>query len=127
VIGVPLFFLATLIQERAAAERRLRESEARFRTMADCAPVLIWMSGADTLCTYFNARWLAFTGHTLEHERGNGWADGVHPDDLAACLDGYLRAFAARQPFTLEYRLRRHDGIYRWVVDTGVPLYSSTT
>lgn len=100
-------------------------SEDRFRTLADSAPILIWMSGPDKLCTYFNKPWLDFTGRTFEQELGNGWADGVHPDDFDRCLNTYITAFDARQPFRMEYRLRHHTGQFRWIVDTGVP--SATT
>ncbi len=115
------------LQEAKAQRRRLqtdealRESEARFRNMADSAPVLIWMSGVDKFCTYFNQPWLNFTGRTLEQELGNGWAEGIHPDDLARCVDVYTKAFDARQPFKMDYRQRHGDGVYRWLSGQGIP------
>jgi PAS domain S-box-containing protein len=117
-----LAWLAADAIERAQAEEALRESEARFRTMANATPVLIWMSGLDTLHTYFNKGWLDFTGRPLEQELGQGWTAGVHPQDREQCLATYTAAFAQRQPFEMQYRLRRHDGHYRWVLDRGVPL-----
>jgi PAS domain S-box-containing protein len=101
---------------------QIRESELRFRLMANQAPVLIWISGPDRACTWFNDPWLNFTGRTMQQELGNGWTEGVHPEDSAGCLETYAAAFDARRPFTMEYRLRRHDGEWRWLVDTGVPL-----
>jgi PAS domain S-box-containing protein len=121
VISLPLMFLAALIAEGRAKTNILRESEARFRSMADTAPVLIWMSGPDKLCTFLNQGWLDFTGRPLEQELGNGWAEGVHPDDLDRRMATYVSAFDGRRAFTMEYRLRRHDGEYRWVLDQGVP------
>ncbi len=107
------------------AEEALRESEQRFRTMADTAPVLIWMSDTGKLCNYINKVWLDFTGRTLEQELGNGWMDDLHPDDLDPTLEIYRAAFDAHEEFKIEYRLRRSDGEYRWMVNHGIPRYTS--
>jgi PAS domain S-box-containing protein len=112
------------VTEPKLSEQALLESEMRFRTVADAAPVLIWMSGPDKLCTFFNKGWLDFTGRKLEQELGNGWAEGVHREDFDRCLNIYKNSFDARQPFTMEYRLRRSDGEYRWVLDSGTPRFS---
>ena len=99
----------------------LRESEARFRIMADTAPVLIWVADPDRLRTFFNKGWLSFRGRSLELELGNGWVDGLHPDDAERYFATYSSAFEARRSFEIEYRLRRADGEYRWMLSRGVP------
>ena len=100
-----------------------RESEGLFRLVADSLPLLVWIAGSDKRCTYFNKPWLDFTGRAFESEIGDGWADGVHAADLQRCLDTYSRAFELREPFMMEYRLRRHDGQYRWILDNAAPLF----
>jgi PAS domain S-box-containing protein len=119
-----LYGAAIDISDRKQAEEALRESEARFRQMADTAPTLVWMSGTDKLCNYFNQSWLNFTGRTMAQELGNGWTEGVHPDDFQRCLHTYTTAFDARQPFEMDYRLRRFDGEYRWIFDAGAPRFT---
>ncbi len=109
---------------RRHTEESLRESEERFRKMADTAPVLIWMSGIDKRCTYFNQGWLEFTGRTMEQELGNGWTEGVHPDDRERCLRDYMTSFDKREPFAMEYRLRAANGAYRLIYDMGKPRFS---
>jgi two-component system CheB/CheR fusion protein len=93
----------------------------QYRLLVESSPVMIWRSGLDAKCDYFNETWLAFTGRTFEQEYGNGWAEGVHPDDFDRCLAIYLDHFARRAVFEMEYRLRRHDGAYRYIFDRGVP------
>lgn len=124
--GSPKYFIAIVedISERKRTEQALQESEERFRSMADSSPLLMWVAGTDALCSFFNQPWLSFTGRTMEQEIGHGWVAGVHPDDRQQALDCYLNAFAARQPFQMDYRLRRHDGEYRWILDHGTPRLS---
>ena len=113
----------TDVTQRKRATASLLESEARFRTMADSAPVLIWIARPDKFFHYFNKGWLEFTGRTMKQEIGNGWIANVHPEDFQRCFNTYVSSFDARQEFTMEYRLRRFDGEYRWLLDHGVPLY----
>jgi PAS domain S-box-containing protein len=124
VSSLPVMFLAALIAERRERTNALRESETRFRMMADTAPVFMWMSGEDKLRSFSNRSWNEFTGRTLEQEIGNGWLEAVHADDAERCLATYVNAFDGRREFTMEYRLRRRDGEYRWVLDKGVPRYA---
>jgi PAS domain S-box-containing protein len=134
--GISLILIETLlilelvrqIARRKEAETQLgitleamRDSERRFRLIANSAAVMIWMSGTDKLWNYVNQPWVEFTGRPLEAALGHGWAEGVHPEDLKNCLDTYTRAFDLRESFKMEYRLRRHDGAYRWLLDFGVP------
>ena len=111
------------VTERRRAEQILRESEERFRLVANTAPVMIWMSGTDKLCNYFNQPWLEFTGRPLELELGNGWAEGVHKEDWDTCFKTYSESFDRKETFRMEYRLRRCDGEYRWISDMGVPRF----
>jgi PAS domain S-box-containing protein len=124
-LSYDLIRAARLARQLQASEASLRESEERFRIVADAAPVLIWMSDTDKLCTFFNKTWLKFTGRTLEQEIGNGWVEGVHCDDLQKCLKTYTEAFDVRKPFVMQYRLRRNDGEYRWISDDGVPRFDA--
>ncbi len=109
------------VTEREVIEEKLRESEERFRTMADSAPVLLWIADDRNRGTYFNRVWLEFTGRSMEQEIDTGWTEGIHPDDLAAAVATCSRAFNRHEEFRMEFRLRRFDGEYRWVLDHGVP------
>ncbi|HEY6008678.1 MAG TPA: PAS domain S-box protein [Geobacteraceae bacterium] len=121
-----LFALATaamlyLLTNRVVGE--ICQSRDFYLKIFEDFPALVWRAGTDAGCDYFNQTWLAFTGRTLDEERGEGWTAGVHPEDLDQCLKTYRNAFSSRQPFSREYRLRRHDGEYCWIIDHGKPLY----
>ena len=115
--------LAELEAEVLRHRQREQTSEARFRALLDGAPAMIWMSGPDAIYTYFNRSWLEFRGSRLEDETGNGWTDRLHPEDRDFCIETYLKSFSARQPFRIQYRMRRSGGDFRWVEDAGIPRY----
>lgn len=96
-----------------------------YRILVEQSPILIWRSDTTAECDYFNERWLGFTGRTMKQELGNGWAEGVHTEDFERCLKIYLEAFERREVFEMEYRLRRHDGVYRWILDRGAPFFDN--
>jgi PAS domain S-box-containing protein len=130
IVALETWLIARLLlqrRHRRRAESELRESEQRFRSLADTAPVMIWMSGPDQKCNYFNQRWLDFTGRPPEAELGDGWIASVHPDDVGRRVLGYRDAFESRAPLTVEYRLRRHDGQYRWILAQAVPRLTGIT
>ncbi len=112
------------ITEHKRSEDSLRESEQRFHNMADHAPVMLWMSGVDTMYSFFNQSWLDFTGRSLKQELGWGWLEGLHPEDRDLCIQTYTSAFKTREKFQMEYRLKRADGTYCWVLDTGIPRFT---
>lgn len=116
--------LRAQVADRQQADDQLRESEARFNQMADCAPVMIWVTDATGFCTYLNKQWYDFTGTTVEGGLGYGWLDCTHPDDRACAEDAFLTANGDRAPFRVEYQLRRHDGEYRWSLDSATPRFS---
>jgi PAS domain S-box-containing protein len=118
-----------LAEAEAELEYRKRTqsgAERRFRELLDATPFMVWMSGTDAVCTFFNRAWLEFRGRTLEEEIGSGWAEGLHPDDRDLCLETYLKAFTARTPFRVQYRVQRAGGEYGWIENSGTPLIEDT-
>jgi PAS domain S-box-containing protein len=122
--SVPFMILAAVSEEHEQAAQLVRESEERFRLVSNTAPVMIWLTGSDKLCTYVNQSWLEFTGRPLAAELGYGWTEVVHKEDFERCVQTYSQAVDHRQPYGMEYRARRHDGEYRWILDTGVPRFN---
>jgi PAS domain S-box-containing protein len=107
-------------------KRKQASAEQRFRELLDATPIMVWMSGTDAVCTFFNRAWLEFRGRTLEEELGSGWTEGLHPDDRDLCLETYLKAFTARAPFRVQYRVQRAGGAYAWIENSGTPLIEDT-
>jgi PAS domain S-box-containing protein len=119
-------FLRIKLAEAEADLDYLRQKQAtgeqRFRELLDASPIMVWMSGTDAMCTFFNRSWLHFRGRALQEELGNGWAEGLHPDDRDLCLETYLKAFTARSPFRTQYRVQCAGGDYAWIENSGTPL-----
>jgi PAS domain S-box-containing protein len=114
--------LAEVEAEVDYLKRKQASGEQRFRELLDASPVMVWISGTDAMGTFFNRSWLAFRGRTLEEELGNGWSEGLHPDDRDLCLETYLKAYTARCPFRVQYRVQRAGGEYGWIENSGTPL-----
>lgn len=114
--------LAEVEAEVDYLKRKHPSGEQHFRELLDASPLMVWISGTDAMCTFFNRSWLAFRGRTLEEELGNGWAEGLHPDDRDLCLETYLKAFTARCPFRVQYRVQRANREYGWIENSGTPL-----
>jgi len=124
--AAPLYLAAVLIEQWSRVNDSLRESEERFRNIADQAPMMMWTSDAEAGCEFANRRWLDFTGTTLEQNLGGGWAKSLHPDDIQKTFDYYMPHFHARIPVEMEYRARRHDGEYRWIQVHGMPRFGAS-
>jgi PAS domain S-box-containing protein len=113
------------ITDQKRAEWRVRESESMLHTMADTAPVMLWMSDRDGECTFCNKGWLEFAGRSIEEERGGGWVTCVHPDDLGRCMDVVRKHGQSHTAFQIQYRMRRRDGEYRWLISQAKPRFSA--
>jgi PAS domain S-box-containing protein len=120
-IDEPMILRQKLAEVEAAFEREVGRVDQRFRDLLDTAPVMVWISGTDAMCTFVNRAWSEFRGRRMDEELGNGWTDGLHPDDRDLCLETYLKAFTARQPFRVQYRLQKATGEFGWVEVTGMP------
>ena len=118
--------LAEAEAELEYRNRKQASAEQRFRELLDATPIMVWMSGTDAVCTFFNRAWLEFRGRTLEEELGSGWTEGLHPDNRDLCLETYLKAFTARAPFRVQYRVQRAGGAYAWIENSGTPLIEDT-
>jgi len=110
-----------LLEAEAVMGREIQTAEEYFRELLDTTPVMVWISATDAMCSFFNRAWLEFRGRRLDDEMGNGWTEGLHPDDRDLCLETYLKAFSARQPFRVQFRLQKSNGDYCWVEGTGTP------
>ncbi len=117
--------IAALQADLLRQKELLSASENRFQVLADAAPIMIWTSGTDGLANFFNRSWLEFRGRSAAQEAGSGWMEGLHLEDRDSCLETYLRQFSERQPFRIQYRLRRVDGEFRWFEDFASPLYNA--
>jgi len=115
--------LAEMESELGELRERQSQADQQFRDLLDSTPVMIWMSGVDAMCTFFNRSWLEFRGREIHEELGSGWTEGLHPDDRDICLETYLKAFSSRQPFRMQYRLERASGDHAWVEATGIPRF----
>lgn len=123
---IRMFGIHTDFTEQKIAELQLKESQIQYWNLSNSGLALLWTSGKDKLCNYFNDTWLRFTGRSLEQELGNGWTEGVHPEDLTRCIETYVTAFDKHQPFEMEYRLRHNSGQYHWILDLGTPNFNSS-
>jgi len=117
--------IARDITERKRSEEKLLESEARFRNLADTAPVMIWMTDTSKMCNYCNKPWLEFTGRTIEDELGYGWTELIHPDDKTKYSEEFSSMFDEKKEFNIEYRFKKQDGQYRWILNTGIPRFTT--
>src|SRR3954452_15813501 len=118
--------LSEMEAELEYLKRKQASEDQRFRDLLDASPVMVWMSGTDALCTFFNRAWLEFRGRGLDEGLGNGWTAGLHPDDRELCLETYLKAFSARTSFRAQYRVQKADGEYAWIENAGTPLIEDT-